>query len=163
MEAGRSLRSAICEMDSRAEESPAAVAESLVEPALEQPEIDPEIFEVFMLEAGEVIGDLDRLFQNIRLFRHRRFEVLLFHVIHPEELALPEGRAFHFYDPEGGAEIEADPQDVAAHYLEAFEAYGRRVRSMAIGCGCEYERIDTTTPYPEAIRAYLRRREALSR
>lgn len=118
---------------------------------------------VLVLISDFLDSSLDTLFQSIRLFRHRRFEVLLFHIIHPDELALPEGRAFRFFDPEGGAELEVDPQDVAAHYLEAFEAHRLRVRNMAIGCGCEYERIDTHTPYPEAIRAYLRRREALNR
>jgi uncharacterized protein (DUF58 family) len=107
--------------------------------------------------------NIDDFFQCLRLFRHRRFEVILFHVIHPEEITLPEGRAFRFYDPEDGGEIEVDPQDVAEQYRAKFEEHRQRIRNLAIGCGCEYEMVDTTTPYPEAIRAYLRRREAFGR
>jgi uncharacterized protein (DUF58 family) len=107
--------------------------------------------------------DLPGLFHHVRLFRHRRFEVILFHVVHPEELTLPEGRAVQFYDLEGPGVLEADPQDVHAGYTEAFAAHRETVRSMAIASGCEYELIDTRTPYPDAIRRYLRMREMIPR
>jgi hypothetical protein len=107
--------------------------------------------------------NLDGLFRMIRLFRHRRFEVILFHVVHPEELSLPQGRAFKFYDPESGQEVDVDPQDVEGPYVQKFEAHRQQVRNMAIGSGCEYELIDTRTPYPDAIRSYLRVRQAAQR
>jgi hypothetical protein len=104
--------------------------------------------------------DLDAFFQSVRLFRHRRFEIVLFHIVHPEELALPEGRAIRFYDSESPREVEIDPQDVERDYLAAFAAHRQRVRNMALGSGCEYQALETGTPYPDAIRAYLRAREA---
>jgi len=107
--------------------------------------------------------DLNELFHAIRLFRHRRFEVILFHVVHPEELTLPPGRAIRFFDPESGAELEVDPQDVHASYAQVYGAYRQTVRQMAIGLGCEYELLNTSTPYPDAIRTYLRAREAMLR
>ena len=107
--------------------------------------------------------NLDELFQAVRLFRHRRFEVVLFHIIHPEELSLPDGRAFRFFDPEGEGQLEVNPQEMIEHYQKEFELYRQRLRNLAVGCGCEYELLNTTTPYPEAIRSYLRRREAIQR
>jgi len=115
---------------------------------------------VLVLVSDFLDSDVDEMFKAIRLFRHRRFEVILFHVAHPGELELPEGRSFKFFDPEGGGETDADPQQVQVEYQKAFEAHQTRVRNMAIGAGCEYQFIYTATPYPEAIRAYLRMREA---
>ncbi len=117
---------------------------------------------VLVLISDFIDEHLDEFFQAIRLFRHRRFEIVLFHVVHPEELALPQGRAIRFYDPESLHEVEIDPQDVERDYLDGFNAHLQRVRNMALGSGCEYEMIDTRTPYPDAIRAYLRAREAAS-
>ena len=55
--------------------------------------------------------------------------------------------------------MEVDPQDVQEGYQKAFEEHHRKVSGMALGSGCEYEPIDTRTPYPEVIRSYLRVRQ----
>lgn len=115
---------------------------------------------VLVLISDFLDNDLDGLFKTLRLFRHRRFEVILFHVAHPEELELPEGRSFRFFDPEGGGEIDADPQQVFLDYQREFEGHCRRIRGMSLAAGCEYNYVETHTPYPDAIRAYLRSREA---
>ena len=105
-------------------------------------------------------SNLDDFFRVVRLYRHRRFEIILFHVVHPEELALPMGRAYRFFDPETKQEIEIDPQDVESSYTAGVAAHRQLVRNLALGSGCEYELIDTRTPYPNAIRAFLRARQA---
>jgi hypothetical protein len=43
-----------------------------------------------------LVDDLEALFASIRLFRHRQWEVVLIHLIHPDEERLPEGAAFRF-------------------------------------------------------------------
>lgn len=106
---------------------------------------------------------MEELFRAIRLFRHRRFEVILFHVVHPEELHLPEGRAFRFYDPESKGEVEVDPQDVQSDYDLAFEDFRRSVRAKALGSGCEYEMVNTRTPYPDLLHHYLLFRQGWQR
>ncbi|MCZ7644414.1 MAG: DUF58 domain-containing protein [Planctomycetota bacterium] len=118
---------------------------------------------ILILVSDFLDENLDDLFRMVRLYRHRRFEVILFHVIHPEEQALPYGRNFRFVDSEGGGELEVDPRDVEQGYAAAFEAHRLRVRNLALGCGCEYEPVETGVTYPDAIRAYLRVREAFAR
>ena len=116
-----------------------------------------------MIVSDYLDESLDEFFRVVKLFRHRRFEVLLFHIVHPEELTLPQGRAVQFYDPETSAELNVDPQDVEKQYAAGMHSHLRHVRNLATGNGCEYELIDTTMPYPDAIRAYLRARQAVKR
>ena len=61
--------------------------------------------------------------QRIDLFRRSRFDVILFHVVHPEELELPALAAARFLETEGGrGHFNAEPDAVRALYRRRFEA-----------------------------------------
>jgi uncharacterized protein (DUF58 family) len=103
----------------------------------------------------------DELFQALRIYRHRHFEAILFHVIDPLERDLPEGRSYRFRDPEGPGFVDAAPMEIRTAYRERFAKFLEDTRRQALAAGCDYERIDTDVPYPEALRRFLRLREAL--
>lgn len=105
-------------------------------------------------------ADSDPLFRALRMYRHRRFEVILFHLLDPAERDLPAGAAFRFLDPEGPATVSAAPADVRAAYRERLEAHAEGIRRGAAAVGCEYERLHTEVPYAEALRRFLQMREA---
>ena len=46
-----------------------------------------------------LVDDLDDVFGAVRLFRHRQFEVILLHVVHPDEERLPEGAGLSLRRP----------------------------------------------------------------
>ena len=73
----------------------------------------------------------------------------------------PPGGALRFVDPEGHAAIDASPADIREAYQERLHEFLDDVRRQAVACGCDYERLDTDVPYPEALRRYLRFRESL--
>jgi uncharacterized protein (DUF58 family) len=101
------------------------------------------------------------LFRALRLYRHRQFEVILFHLIDPRERDLPDGPAFRFLDPEGPSAADASPAEIREGYRARLEAFCRDLRRQALGCGCDYERVETDEPYPDALRRYLQFRETL--
>jgi uncharacterized protein (DUF58 family) len=107
-----------------------------------------------------LVADLDALFKALRVFRHRGSEVVLFHVLDPAERELPDGRAYRFRDAEGPGAVDASPDEVRAAYRERLDEFLVDVRRRAAGSGCDYERLDTDLPYPEALRRFLRHREA---
>jgi uncharacterized protein (DUF58 family) len=106
-------------------------------------------------------NDPAEMFRMLRLYRHRHFEVILFHLLDPQERDLPSGASYRFLDPEGPAAVNASPAEIRDGYRERLEAWCANIRQQALGCGCEYERIETDTPYPEALRKYLQFRESL--
>ncbi len=103
---------------------------------------------------------LDRLFQAVRVLRHRRFELILLHLLHPQERDLPPGAAYRFVDPEGPLAVEASPREIAEGYRDRLDGFLGNLRLRALGAGCDYVRIDTDTPYVDALRRSLRAREA---
>jgi uncharacterized protein (DUF58 family) len=102
-----------------------------------------------------LVEDLDTVFSAIRLFRHRRFEVVLLHLIHPDEERLPTGAAFRFEGLEGDGELDCSPQEVRTEYERQFGEHVEKVRGMATASGCDYRRVSTAISYLATLGGFL--------
>src|SRR5262249_44166691 len=60
---------------------------------------------------------------SIDLFRRSRFDVMLFHLAHPEELDLPAVAAARFTDPEAPGHFNTEPDAVRVEYRRRFDAF----------------------------------------
>jgi uncharacterized protein (DUF58 family) len=110
---------------------------------------------VLLLMSDFLVEDLPRLFASVRLFRHRRWEVVLLHLIHPDEERLPEGAVVRFTGLEGEAHVDCSPAAVREAYQARFSAHAAAVRTQALACGCDYRRVSTSTPYLETLGDFL--------
>lgn len=99
------------------------------------------------------------LFRMLRVFRHRQFEIVLFHLLDPVERDLPDGAAYRFLDSEGPGQVQASPAEIRQEYRIRLGAFLENIRQQAVGCGCDYELLGTDAPYPEALLRYLQIRE----
>ena len=69
---------------------------------------------------------------------HRGSEVVVFQVLHPDELTFPFDDLSRFIDLEGQADIDSlDPRSIRKSYLERLEAL-----TLALGGGLEKHRVD---------------------
>jgi uncharacterized protein (DUF58 family) len=98
---------------------------------------------------------LEQTFSAIRLFRHRRWEVILLHIVHPEEERLPEGLAYRFEGLENEGQVDCSPADVKRLYEERFAAHCAAVRGLALASGCDYHRVATAIPYLQTLGSFL--------
>src|SRR5262245_25626796 len=76
--------------------------------------------------------------KSIDLFRRSRFDVMLFHVAHPEELELPAVAAARFLESEGTGHFNAEPDAVRALYPARFEAHLREIQGHCQARGCDW-------------------------
>jgi len=80
-----------------------------------------------------------RLWQAVDLFRRSLFDVMLFHIVHPEEIELPEVAMARFVETEGGAgRFQTEPDVVRALYRERFAAFLRQVEGHCRARGCDW-------------------------
>jgi uncharacterized protein (DUF58 family) len=97
----------------------------------------------------------ERTFEALSRFLHRKFEVLLLHIVHPDELDLPAVHAARFHDMETREEVEVDPEEIRAAYSaearERVEALSREAHSRCIS----HALVHTDRPYLDAIEAYV--------
>jgi uncharacterized protein (DUF58 family) len=110
---------------------------------------------VLVIMSDFLVDDLDDVFAAVKLFRHRQFEVILLHVVHPDEERLPDGAAYRFVGMENDGSVDASPREVRQIYEERFEAHMALVRSMAQSTGCDYRRVSTAIPYLQTLGQFL--------
>jgi uncharacterized protein (DUF58 family) len=99
--------------------------------------------------------DTGKTFEALSRFLHRKFEILLLHIVHPHEADLPSVHAARFHDMETHEEVEVEPEEIRAAYRDsarqradtlAHEAHNRRIN---------YSLVRTSRPYLDAIEAYI--------
>jgi uncharacterized protein (DUF58 family) len=111
-----------------------------------------------------LISDLfdtpDLVVRALQYFRHRRNEVIVFHLLDNNELTFPFERLTVFEDLEDAQHrILADPRAIREAYMQQVQRFIEEYRSA-----CRRERIDynlfpTTTPLDVALTRYLARRQ----
>jgi uncharacterized protein (DUF58 family) len=81
----------------------------------------------------------DEFWRRIDLFRRSRFDVILFHVLHPEELDLPDVAAARFLETEGGrGHFNAEPDAVRSLYRKRFDAFVQEIKAGCQARGCDW-------------------------
>ncbi len=108
---------------------------------------------------SDLIDDPDTVLRGLKHFRHRKHEVLVFHVLDPREIDLGFDRQARFVDPEGELpEVTAQPWHLREGYVRQVEQWRRR---LSRECGMhriDYVPLSTATPFDVALLAYLAKR-----
>ena len=98
---------------------------------------------------------------GLQHFRHRHHEVIVFHVLDPDEIEFPYTDTATFVDLESGERLTTEPWEIAKRYRERLAAwtdfYKRNCRERLI----DYVPLDTRTPFDRALLAYLEKRTRL--
>jgi uncharacterized protein (DUF58 family) len=110
---------------------------------------------VLLVLADFLVDDLEETFASVRLFRRRAWEVILLHLVHPDEERLPDGAAFRFEGMEGDGHADCSPAEIRAVYQERFAAHLAMVRQLALAEGCDYRRVSTAVPYLQTLGGFL--------
>jgi uncharacterized protein (DUF58 family) len=110
---------------------------------------------------SDCFAPMDSLMRALRHFRHRKHEVLLFHVLAPEEIEFPFKKWTQFRNLEAPAhKVLADPHRLRKEYLEQFQAFCKELRNQAGRMQIDYHLLRTDEPVDRALGAYLTRRQS---
>ncbi|MCX7806032.1 MAG: DUF58 domain-containing protein [Planctomycetota bacterium] len=112
----------------------------------------------FVIIISDLYDDEAEVMKAIGHFRHRKHEVLLFHLLDPAETEFPYTRLTDFVDMETGERLQVDPRYARGEYLAQLEAFCARMGRSCAEAGAEYARIVTGTPFDAALAMYLARR-----
>jgi len=110
---------------------------------------------VLLLMSDFLMEDLEAVFAAVRLFRHRQSEVIVLHLVHPDEERLPEGAAFRFDGLENEGIVDCSPTEIRAVYEQRFQGHLAAVRKLALAGGCDYRRVSTAVPYLQTLGQFL--------
>lgn len=99
--------------------------------------------------------DEAKTFDALSRFLHRKFEILLLHIVHPDELNLPGVHAARFEDMETREQVEVEPEEIRAAYREAARRHIDLLAREADNRHISHALVSTERPYLDAIEAYL--------
>ena len=97
----------------------------------------------------------DKVIEMVSPLRFRGNEVVLFHLLDPEEIRPKLKHPVMFEDLETGEQMEVTPDYAAREYRDKMGAHLADIESRAKGAGLDYFLVDTSRPLDAALREYL--------
>ena len=98
----------------------------------------------------------------LKFLRHRGHQVLVLHIMDPDEVELRGAAEARFEDPESGQSVILRPADWAQAYRRTVETAVAEWRAACRRRGIAYERITTDCPFGQALRQALVRSTRLT-
>jgi uncharacterized protein (DUF58 family) len=109
---------------------------------------------------SDCFGETSELLKALQHLRHRRHEVLLFHILAPEEIEFPFTKWTQFRNLEVSDDRKlVDPQRLRKEYLANFERFTRDLRDACGKTQVDYHMIRTDEPVERTLGLYLSRRQ----
>jgi uncharacterized protein (DUF58 family) len=111
---------------------------------------------VFLI--SDCFDEIEPLLQGLQHLRFQGHEVVVFHVLHPDEVDFPFDGTVKFDAMEESHEVLTRPHLIRPAYLRALRAY---LEEFQAGCErnrCDYVLMNTGRPLAETLTAYLAKR-----
>jgi len=109
---------------------------------------------------SDLYDEQEEVVRALHHFRHRRHEVIVFHVFDEAELKFPFREVISFYDLETNERLQIDPAYVRDAYLEQIDLFIEGYRRACSEMQIDYVMTDTSTPYDFMLSRYLAKRNA---
>ena len=104
---------------------------------------------------SDLLDDPARVVRALKHFRFRGTDVIVFHLMDPDELKFPFDRPTRFEDMETADELMAVPTLVRKDYLKALDGFLVHYKQELGASGIDYNLISTDQPLELALLAYL--------
>lgn len=101
--------------------------------------------------------------KSLKLLCSRGIEVILFHVLHPDEIHLPFEGDIVFESLEDDPAVGLDPQDIRQEYRKAIEEHISSLKKDCNVIGVDYIFQDTSESMDQALSYYLLKRKSLAK
>jgi len=110
---------------------------------------------------SDLMDKPEEVLSALQHFRHRNHEVIVFHVLDPDEIEFPYTDTATFVDLESGERLTTEPWEISRRYRERLAAWTALYRRNCRERRIDYVQLDTRTPFDRALLAYLEKRARL--
>jgi uncharacterized protein (DUF58 family) len=115
-----------------------------------------------ILLLSDLLDDTQTMLHALGHLRHRKHEVVVFHVMDPDELNFPFDQLTRFKDLEGVGTLVTSPVTVRRQYLQRIDAFMQQVKRGCHERDADYVLATTDTPWDRMLNAYLARRHRVT-
>jgi uncharacterized protein (DUF58 family) len=107
---------------------------------------------------SDLYDEPEEVMRALHHFRHRRHEVILFHVFDKAEIDFPFRDLVAFHDLETNQRIQVDPLYVRDQYVAQLEEFIENYRRACAEARIDYVLTDTSVPYDLMLTKYIAKR-----
>ena len=107
---------------------------------------------------SDLYDDPEAVMRALHHFRHRRHEVILFHVFDEAEIEFPFTETVRFVDMETGERLQIDPSYVRDQYKQQIQEFIDFYRRNCADCQIDYVMTHTSAAYDVMLSRYLHKR-----
>ena len=107
---------------------------------------------------SDLLDDPEEVLLGLRHFRHKNHEVVVFHLLDPEELDFTYSRRTRFRDLESGEVITAEPWHIRKEYQRYIKEFVEHYRTQCRKQNIDYLQITTNHSLDRALSEYLIKR-----
>jgi uncharacterized protein (DUF58 family) len=104
---------------------------------------------------SDLLDDPESVIRGLKHFQYRGTDVIVFHILDPDEIEFPFERTTRFEDLETSEEVSAVPGAVRSHYRQAMASLIERYRRELGAAGIDYQLLRTNQPLEIALMSYL--------
>lgn len=112
---------------------------------------------------SDLFMPIPMLAESLKQFRLRRHEVIVFHVMHDDELTFPFEDNTLFRGLEDPVQLHTEPRALRRGYLDAVERFLGEVRTTCASAGVDYVLMNTKEPLDAVLGSYLTFRQKIRR
>jgi uncharacterized protein (DUF58 family) len=107
---------------------------------------------------SDLYDEPEAVIRALHHFRHRKHEVIVFHVFDKAEIDFPFREVTSFYDLETNERLQIDPVYVRDAYVEQIEEFIETYRRACAETRIDYVMTDTSVPYDFMLSRYIAKR-----
>ncbi|MBI4566357.1 MAG: DUF58 domain-containing protein [Planctomycetes bacterium] len=112
---------------------------------------------------SDLFDDPDKLIKALQHFRHRRQDLIVFHVLDEYEVTFPFQRMTLFEGLEEYPKILVDPRALRQAYLEELEKFCSKIRRGCVQSQIDYVQVTSDKPLEVELTRYLASRLAMGK
>jgi uncharacterized protein (DUF58 family) len=109
---------------------------------------------------SDLLVDREPLIKGLEMLRHRRQDVMVFHILDDDEMTFPFAGTTRFEGLEEQPHLLCDPRSLRDGYLEALEEYLVEVRRGCSKLGIDYHLVKTSDYLDAVLSKFLHQRMA---
>ena len=111
---------------------------------------------------SDLLDDPEPVLAALKLFRHRRHELIVFHVLDPAEIEFPFEKTTLFRSMEDDRRVLSHPRSIAKHYRAELRRLMETYREQCLASRIDYWLLNTSAPLDRALTQYLATREQVT-
>ena len=108
---------------------------------------------------SDLLDETERIIAALKGFRYRRHEIIVFHLLAPEEREFPYRENIEFLDAETQGVLVAQSSYIAQAYREALQTHTEKIRRFCAQSDIDFVPLSTAELLSSALLAYLSKRQ----